>query len=483
MPVRPPLSHADALAVAALSSAQFAAPLTLGAWVMLPRHELATRVTTCSSSRCASGPKTLRNRFYQVPHCTGLRRREAVVAGAAPRASRPRAAGRRSTPSTARSAPSPTRRRTSRRACGTSATCACSPRPATRRTGTARWPASSSRTRARTARTASRACPRPRPRRSRATSPPGLVPRAMTKRDIRRVQARLGARGAAVAHGRLRHRLRLRRAHLPAGPVPLARTTTAAATSTAARSPTARASGSRRSRRCARAVGDDCAIACRVAVDRMGALGVDLEEGLEFVRLADHLVDLWDVTVGSIAEWSLDSGPSRFFAEGWQLESTARVREATAKPIVGVEPADRPRPDGRDRAQRRVGSDRRRPALDRRSRSSRARSTRAASTRSASASAATSASPRPTADATSAAPRTRPRARSTGAAGIPSASRRCAPGFDALVVGGGPAGMECALTLARRGAARVRLVERAPAMGGHLGLAHPPARPRPSGAA
>ena len=52
--------------------------------------------------------------------------------------------------------------------------------------------------------------------------------------------------------------------------------------------------------------------------------------------MADHLVDLWDVTVGSIDEWSLDSGPSRFFAEGWQLDSTARVREATTKPIVGV---------------------------------------------------------------------------------------------------------------------------------------------------
>jgi dimethylamine/trimethylamine dehydrogenase len=84
------------------------------------------------------------------------------------------------------------------------------------------------------------------------------------------------------------------------------------------------------------AVGDDCAIACRVAVDRMGALGVDLDEGLEFVRLADHLVDLWDVNVGSIGEWSLDSGPSRFFAEGWQTESTGRVREVTTKPIVGV---------------------------------------------------------------------------------------------------------------------------------------------------
>jgi dimethylamine/trimethylamine dehydrogenase len=84
------------------------------------------------------------------------------------------------------------------------------------------------------------------------------------------------------------------------------------------------------------AVGDDCAIAVRFCVDALGPAGVELEEGLAFVRLADHLVDLWDVNVGSITEWSKDSGVSRFFPEGYQLEWTGRVREATAKPIVGV---------------------------------------------------------------------------------------------------------------------------------------------------
>jgi dimethylamine/trimethylamine dehydrogenase len=84
------------------------------------------------------------------------------------------------------------------------------------------------------------------------------------------------------------------------------------------------------------AIGDDCAVAVRTCVDALGPAGVELEEGLEFIRLADHLVDLWDVNVGSIAEWSKDSGASRFFPEGYQFEWTGRVREATAKPIVGV---------------------------------------------------------------------------------------------------------------------------------------------------
>ena len=82
------------------------------------------------------------------------------------------------------------------------------------------------------------------------------------------------------------------------------------------------------------AVGDAAALAVRIGVDLTP--GLDVEDALALIRLADPLVDLWDVCVGSIALWSHDSGASRFFAEGYQLEWTARVREATAKPIVGV---------------------------------------------------------------------------------------------------------------------------------------------------
>ena len=84
------------------------------------------------------------------------------------------------------------------------------------------------------------------------------------------------------------------------------------------------------------AVGDDCAIASRISLDALGPYGVDIEESLAFIRLADHLVDLWDVNIASALEWSKDSGSSSFFEEGWQLEWTGRAREATAKPIVGV---------------------------------------------------------------------------------------------------------------------------------------------------
>ena len=84
------------------------------------------------------------------------------------------------------------------------------------------------------------------------------------------------------------------------------------------------------------AVGAECAVVTRIAVDALGPAGIHVEEALEFVNLADDLVDLWDVNVGSIAYWSKDSGTSRYFEEGYQLEWTGGIRQATAKPIVGV---------------------------------------------------------------------------------------------------------------------------------------------------
>ena len=85
------------------------------------------------------------------------------------------------------------------------------------------------------------------------------------------------------------------------------------------------------------AVGGDTAIAIRIAADTLEGAGIEPEEGLAFVRAAEPLVDLFDCVVGGLAGAArLDAGASRFFATGYQLEWTARFREATAKPIVGT---------------------------------------------------------------------------------------------------------------------------------------------------
>ena len=214
------------------------------------------------------------------------------------------------------------------------------------------------------------------------------------------------------------------------------------------------------------AVGDDCAIACRIAVDRLGALGNDLDEALEFVSLADHLVDLWDVNVGSIAEWSLDSGPSRFFAEGWQLESTGRVREATRKPIVGVGRLTNPDLMAeivRSGAWDLIGAARPSiadPFLPEKIRQGRLDEIRECIGCNVCISKADSrahlgCTTNPTAG--------EEHRRGWHPEHVPPLERP----MHALVVGAGPAGMECAITLARRGA-RVDLVERGAAAGGSL---------------
>lgn len=82
------------------------------------------------------------------------------------------------------------------------------------------------------------------------------------------------------------------------------------------------------------AVGGDCAIAVRASAGPGTMIpGVTADEMLEAIARLDHLVDLWDVNVG---RWPEDSGTSRYFPEGHQLPWTTRVREVTNTPIVGV---------------------------------------------------------------------------------------------------------------------------------------------------
>ncbi len=87
-----------------------------------------------------------------------------------------------------------------------------------------------------------------------------------------------------------------------------------------------------------KAVGSDCAIATRFAVDTlMGEEGVEIErDGVKFVELADDLVDLWDVNVGDIAEWGEDAGPSRFYRQGHQLTWQKFVKQISKKCVLGV---------------------------------------------------------------------------------------------------------------------------------------------------
>lgn len=83
------------------------------------------------------------------------------------------------------------------------------------------------------------------------------------------------------------------------------------------------------------AVGDSCGVAVRFAVDELlGPDGITAEsEGREVVEMLAELPDLWDVNV---SDWTNDSTTSRFEREGCQEKYTAFVKALTSKPVVGV---------------------------------------------------------------------------------------------------------------------------------------------------
>ena len=84
------------------------------------------------------------------------------------------------------------------------------------------------------------------------------------------------------------------------------------------------------------AIGDSCGVAFRFAVDELkGKDGMQFkEEGRAVVELLSEHPDLWDVNV---SDWSNDSQTSRFEPnEGYQMPYVEFVKSLTTKPVVGV---------------------------------------------------------------------------------------------------------------------------------------------------
>ena len=84
------------------------------------------------------------------------------------------------------------------------------------------------------------------------------------------------------------------------------------------------------------AVGDTCAVAIRLAVDELhGPQGICAEaEGRDVVAMLAELPDLWDVNIaGALGN---DSKSARFSAEGYQEDYIHWVKGVTTKPVVSV---------------------------------------------------------------------------------------------------------------------------------------------------
>ena len=82
------------------------------------------------------------------------------------------------------------------------------------------------------------------------------------------------------------------------------------------------------------AVGDTCAVPCRISTDELlRPNGLERAEAEEMIGLVAELPDLWDVALTS---WENDSQTSRFGPEGRQEPFIEGVKKLTTKPVVGV---------------------------------------------------------------------------------------------------------------------------------------------------
>lgn len=87
---------------------------------------------------------------------------------------------------------------------------------------------------------------------------------------------------------------------------------------------------------------DDCAIGCRFSIDTLeepygfGDQGIRAaEEGVGFIAALDHLVDYWDINIGTM-NFGEDSASSRFFEQNHEAPLAGLAKTATSKPVVNV---------------------------------------------------------------------------------------------------------------------------------------------------
>jgi dimethylamine/trimethylamine dehydrogenase len=82
------------------------------------------------------------------------------------------------------------------------------------------------------------------------------------------------------------------------------------------------------------AVGDRCAVPVRIAMSEfLGPAGLEPAEVEDVIAMMAELPDLWDL---SLSSWEWDSQTSRFSAEGFQEPYIKGVKKLTTKPVVGV---------------------------------------------------------------------------------------------------------------------------------------------------
>jgi dimethylamine/trimethylamine dehydrogenase len=82
------------------------------------------------------------------------------------------------------------------------------------------------------------------------------------------------------------------------------------------------------------AVGDRCAIAVRFSADGHGDEHLSAAEAHDVVGMLDGLADLWDLVVGDY--YGEEMATSRFVPEGSLEERVAKVKRLTRKPVVSV---------------------------------------------------------------------------------------------------------------------------------------------------